>query len=147
MTIKNILEYPNLGLRINAKPVKKFNNSIKKIIKDMKDTLYNSSGIGLAATQINIHKQIIIIDITNNKNNLLIFINPIIIKKSKKNKINKEGCLSIPKIYKNISRISKIKIQFQNIFGKIFIFKIKGILSFCIQHEIDHLNGKLIIDY
>lgn len=146
MSILKILKYPDPRLKIIAKSINKFNNSIKKIIKNMKDTMYNSSGIGLAATQVNIHKKIIIIDIFKKKKKLLIFINPNIIWKSKKKIFNKEGCLSFPGIYKKILRFNKIKIKFQNIKGKNFKFKINGILSFCIQHEIDHLNGKLFIN-
>lgn len=146
MSIKNIIQYPDQRLRLIAKPVKKINTYIKKIINDMFDTMYANNGIGLAATQINIQKKIIIINAIKTQENPLILINPIILKKKGIIK-TEERCLSIPKKKAYISRFKEIKIQALNYNGKKIQLKAKKLLSICIQHEIDHLLGKLFIDY
>ncbi|UNB92360.1 MAG: peptide deformylase [gamma proteobacterium endosymbiont of Trioza apicalis] len=146
MSILKLLIYPDKKLRKIAKPVKKINYVIKQNIKNMFKTMYKKKGIGLAATQININKQIIVIDISKNKNKNIVLINPIIINKYGDYSIN-EGCLSIPKYYAYIKRAKKIIVKAININNKIYIFKAKNLLAVCIQHEIDHLLGRLFIDY
>lgn len=146
MSIKNILLFPDHRLRKIAKPIKKINKITKKIIQDMFDTMYKNNGIGLAATQINIHQQIIVIKKNIQNNPPLILINPKILKSKGNIKIT-ESCLSLPNIKKKIPRSYYIKIKATNYNGKNIILKVKSLLAICIQHEIDHLIGKLIIDY
>lgn len=146
MTIKKILQFPDNRLRKIAKPVKKIGKITKKIINDMFDTMNAHHGIGLAATQINIHQQIIIIKKNIQKNKPLILINPIILKASGNINI-KESCLSIPNIEKKINRAYYVQIQSINYNGKKIILHAESLLAVCIQHEIDHLIGKLFIDH
>ncbi len=146
MSILKILIHPNKILRKKSKKIKKYNNKLKKNIKNMFNTMYTYNGIGLSGIQVNIRKSIIIIDILRKKNSKLVFINPKIIKKKKK--INsKEGCLSIPNKYLNIIRYKYLILKAYTIKGEKKIYHTKNLLSICIQHEIDHINGKLIIDY
>ncbi len=146
MSILKILIYPNKNLRKKTKPVKNFNSNLKKNIKNMFETMYFYKGIGLAATQVNIKKSIIVIDLSINKNKKLILINPKIKEKNGITNIQ-ESCLSIPNLQLKINRSKFIILETFNIKGKKIIIKAKGLLSICIQHEIDHLNGKLFIDY
>ncbi|WP_343192817.1 peptide deformylase [Buchnera aphidicola (Taiwanaphis decaspermi)] len=142
MTIYKILHYPDKRLRKLSEPVIYINDNIKKITNDMFDTMYKNNGIGLAAPQINIHLQIIVI----NTKKKMILINPKLI--SKKGCIEfKEGCLSIPNEIANIKRSKNIIVESMDIDGKLKKIKATGILSVCIQHEIDHLKGKLFIDH
>ncbi len=143
MSISKIIIYPNKKLRKKSEKIKIFDYKLKNIIKNMFDTMYHFNGIGLAAIQININKSIIIVDFKKKKK---ILINPKIIKKSG-SIITQEGCLSIPNFFYYIKRHNKIYVKAKNIKGKIIKFKSKGLLSVCIQHEIDHTKGKLFIDY
>ncbi|WWP02463.1 MAG: peptide deformylase [Candidatus Dasytiphilus stammeri] len=146
MTIKKILFYPDKRLRIIAKPVTIISNDIIKIVNDMFDTMYDANGIGLAATQIDIHKRIIVIDISEKQNEKIVLINPEILEQSGSSSIE-EGCLSIPTQKHFISRAEKIKIKALDLQGNFFIMVADNLISICIQHEIDHLEGKLFIDY
>ncbi|NIH16501.1 MAG: peptide deformylase [Buchnera aphidicola (Periphyllus lyropictus)] len=148
MSILKILKYPNIKLRKISKPVKNFNNDLKNIINNMLETMRKNNGIGLAAIQINIKLQIIVIEKIHPLKKVLILINPKIKKKSKKIIKIKEGCLSIPKYeYITNSRSKNILVKAYNKYGEKFFIKAKNMLSVCIQHEIDHLKGKLFIDY
>ncbi|VAX76770.1 peptide deformylase [Buchnera aphidicola] len=147
MSIRKILKFPDQRLRWQSRPIKKINQYTKRIISDMFDTMYANNGIGLAAPQINIHQQIIVISSLSPKQPELILINPRILKKKKKYIQSTEGCLSIPLITSTIYRSKYIKIKAQDSFGKSFILEAKSLLSICIQHEMDHLIGKLFIDY
>ena len=143
-----ILHHPNKRLRIVAKPVKTIDNSIKLLINNMLETMYDVSGIGLAATQVDTHKRVIVIDIPECTEKPLFLINPEIIEKSTEKILEyKEGCLSIPDYKENIARSKHIKITYLNEQGKKLELTAEGLLSICIQHEIDHLNGILFIDY
>ncbi|BBA84859.1 peptide deformylase [endosymbiont of Pachyrhynchus infernalis] len=146
MTILNILIYPNKNLNKVAKLVKNINLNIKKIISDMIDTMYYNKGIGLSATQVNINKRIIVIDVSESKNNPLILINPIILNKNNNIEII-EGCLSFPNIFLKTKRFNEILIRFTNINNEVNTLEVDNLLSVCIQHEIDHLNGILFIKY
>ncbi|WP_343126476.1 peptide deformylase [Buchnera aphidicola] len=147
MTIQKILKFPNLKLRTIATPVKKVDKNIKKIIHDMLDTMYAYQGLGLAAPQINVHKQIIVISpIFPHKKNLIL-INPKILKKKKITKKFEEGCLSIPNKTAFLKRYNNLKLKAINYYGKKIILNTQELLSICIQHEMDHLIGKLFIDY
>ncbi|XZQ55183.1 MAG: peptide deformylase [Arsenophonus sp.] len=146
MSLLNILYYPDERLRKVAKPVKKINAEIKDIVNNMFETMYKKEGIGLAATQINFHKRIIVIDISESHNKKLLLINPFILKKYGEIGIE-EGCLSIPEQRAFVLRSKWIKIKALDINGNIFQLEADDLLAICIQHEIDHLNGKLFIDY
>ncbi|NIH41159.1 MAG: peptide deformylase [Buchnera aphidicola (Periphyllus aceris)] len=147
MSILKILKYPNKKLRNIAKPVRNFNKKIKNIVNDMFETMYKKKGIGLAAIQVNINRQIIVIDKIYPLKNPIVLINPKIIKKNGKINI-KEGCLSIPKYeYITHSRSQFITVKAFNISGKKILIRAESILSVCLQHEIDHLKGILFIDY
>ena len=146
MTILNILKYPDQRLYKVAREVKVVNNEIKTLISDMAETMYEAPGIGLAATQVDFHQRIIIIDISEDKNNLLVMINPILLE-SKGEEINQEGCLSVPEVFEKVKRADWIKISAIDINGKKFEIEADGLLAVCIQHEMDHLEGKVFVDY
>ena len=146
MTILNILKYPDQRLYKVAREVKVVNNEIKTLISDMAETMYEAPGIGLAATQVDFHQRIIIIDISEDKNNLLVMINPILLE-SKGEEINQEGCLSVPEVFEKVKRADWIKISAIDINGKKFELETDGLLAVCIQHEMDHLEGKVFVDY
>ena len=144
----NILTFPDPRLRKVAQPVIKFDKSLKKLTEDMLETMYESNGIGLAATQVNVHKRVIVIDISDDKSNPKIFINPEYeIKDNKSLFTFSEGCLSIPGFNEEITRPDKIFLKWQDVNGNFHEEEPEGILTVCIQHEIDHLEGKLMVDY
>jgi len=146
MTILNILKYPDERLYKVAREVKVVNKEIKTLISDMAETMYEAPGIGLAATQVDFHQRIIIIDISEDKNNLLVLINPILLE-SKGEEFNQEGCLSVPEVFEKVKRAEWIKISAIDINGKKFELEADGLLAVCIQHEMDHLEGKVFVDY
>lgn len=146
MAILEILHFPDPRLRTKAKPVEHITPKIKDLVEDMFDTMYHAPGIGLAATQINVHRQIIVIDVSETKNQRLCLINPRIVL-ADGNSCHEEGCLSVPDIHENIIRAALIQVQALDINGKEFNLTAEGLLATCIQHEIDHLNGKLFVDY
>ncbi|MCV2518590.1 MAG: peptide deformylase [Candidatus Lightella neohaematopini] len=145
MSILKILYYPDRKLKQKANLVSDIDHDINKIISDMLETMYFAKGIGLAATQVNINKCIIVIDISKKHNQQLILINPKIIKRIGKI-VMEEGCLSIPNISAPVIRSEKIILQSLDCYGKLFELQAESLLSVCIQHEIDHLNGLLFID-
>ena len=147
MTILKILEFPDERLRIKAKPVLVFDSNLKKLVGDMAETMYAAPGIGLAATQVNIHKRVIVVDVSNEKNNLKVLINPKLIKNSLEKKTHEEGCLSVPGVYEEVDRPDAVEILYQDISGKTCTIETNGLLSVCIQHEMDHLLGKVFVDY
>ena len=146
MTILNILKYPDERLYKVAREVKVVNKEIKTLISNMAETMYEAPGIGLAATQVDFHQRIIIIDISEDKNNLLVLINPILLE-SKGEEFNQEGCLSVPEVFEKVKRADWIKISAIDINGKKFELEADGLLAVCIQHEMDHLEGKVFVDY
>ena len=146
MTILNILNYPDPRLHNLATPVKKVTEQHKKLIKDMAETMYAAPGIGLAATQVNQHEQIIVIDISESKDSLLVLVNPKIIDK-RGEQVCEEGCLSVPGIYEKVQRAEWVKIKALDDCGKLFELETDGLLSVCIQHEMDHLLGKVFVEY
>ena len=149
MAVLQILTIPDPRLKYKSINVKNFDKNLEKIINDMFDTLYASgNGIGLAAPQVNIHQKIIVMDLREDeKSNPRIFINPRIIKFSSEKNINEEGCLSIPEFYAEVERPSKIEVEWFDSKGKKLKKEMTGLLSICMQHEIDHLNGVLFIDH
>ena len=142
-----VLHFPDKRLRKVAQPVEKVDREIKNIIEQMFFTMYEEKGIGLAAPQVNIDKRIILIDVSENKNEKIFLINPQIISLSKDLDTMEEGCLSVPGFYESVSRPKTIKVSSLDIDGKQIEFKAEGLLATCIQHEIDHLNGKLFVDH
>jgi len=144
--ILNILKYPDKRLRTIAKPVVSVDETIKQQVKDMFETMYEAPGIGLAATQVNFHKRIIVIDISDQCNEPICLINPEIIEKSGEIEWE-EGCLSVPDYYENIIRANDIKVQALNQHGETFELEASEMLSVCIQHEVDHLDGILFVDH
>ena len=146
MTILNILKYPDQRLYTIANEVKVVNSKIKKLISDMAETMYSAPGIGLAATQVDVHQRIIVIDISEDKNNLLVLINPRLLEK-RGEETNKEGCLSVPEVFEKVKRAEWIKVSALDENGKKFELEAEGLLAVCIQHEVDHLLGKVFVDY
>jgi len=146
MTILNILKYPDERLYKVAREVKVVNKEIKTLISNMAETMYEAPGIGLAATQVDFHQRIIIIDISEDKKNLLVLINPILLE-SKGEEFNQEGCLSVPEVFEKVKRAEWIKISAIDINGKKIELEADGLLAVCIQHEMDHLEGKVFVDY
>ena len=146
MTILDILNYPDPRLHKVASIVDEINSEIISIVRDMTETMYAAPGIGLSATQVNYHKKIIIIDISEKKDDLLILINPEIVSSDGQQE-SQEGCLSVPGIYETVKRASEISIRALNIEGDVIEFAVDGKLSICIQHEMDHLMGKVFVEY
>ncbi len=146
MAILNILNYPDPRLHTIAKPVKVVDETIAKLIKDMSDTMYDAPGVGLAATQVNQHIQLIVIDTSETKDDLLVLINPKIIAKSGIQDFE-EGCLSVPGVYESVTRAVKITVEALDRNGKTFKLDAEGLQGVCIQHEMDHLLGKVFVEY
>ncbi len=144
--ILDILKYPDKRLRTIAKPVVSVDETIKQQVKDMFETMYEAPGIGLAATQVNFHQRIIVIDVSDQCNEPICLINPEVIEKSGEIQWE-EGCLSVPDYYENVIRANDIKVQALNQHGEIFELEASEMLSVCIQHEIDHLDGILFVDH
>ncbi|MEC9375615.1 MAG: peptide deformylase [Pseudomonadota bacterium] len=146
MAIREILEYPDPRLRNIASTVDRVGDAIRELIEDMLETMYASNGIGLAATQVNVHKRVIVIDISEEKNDPLCFINPELLQVNG-SITSDEGCLSVPDIYEPVDRAENILVGALDRNGRTIESSAEGLLAVCIQHEIDHLNGKLFVDY
>jgi len=146
MAIRNILHFPDPRLRQVAAPVEEVDDEIRTLVDDMAETMYDAPGIGLAATQIDAHKRVIVIDTSPDHSSLLVLINPEIVHGEGQQNLE-EGCLSVPGIYEKVSRFEKIKVRALGKDGKSFELEAEDLLSVCIQHEIDHLDGKVFVDY
>jgi peptide deformylase len=146
MTTLTILNYPDPRLHKVAKPIAEVNNAIRNLVVDMAETMYAAPGIGLAATQVDQHIQLIVIDTSKEQNDLLVFINPKIVAKSGQ-KEYEEGCLSVPGVYETVTRAEKITVEALDKEGKPFTLDAEGLLAVCIQHEMDHLLGKVFVEY
>lgn len=146
MSILPILQYPDERLHKVAKKVESITGAIHKLISDMAETMYAAPGIGLAATQVDAHLQLIVIDVSETHDDLLVLINPELVSSEGENKFE-EGCLSVPGIYDKVNRAEKIEIRALNAQGKEFTLKTEGLLSVCIQHEMDHLKGKVFVEH
>ncbi|HOY71053.1 MAG TPA: peptide deformylase [Methylotenera sp.] len=146
MAILEILNYPDPRLHTVAKPIKEVDASIRRLIDDMAQTMYAAPGIGLAATQVNQHIQLLIIDTSEEKNQLQVFINPKIIEKDGEREFE-EGCLSVPGVYETVTRAAHIKVEALDKNGQTFSLEAEGLLAVCIQHEMDHLLGKVFVEY
>lgn len=146
MAILDILVYPDDRLRTVAKPVKSVDEKIRRLVADMTETMYDANGIGLAATQVDVHLQVIVLDISEQRNEPRVLINPAIIERHGEQQLD-EGCLSVPEYYAPVKRAEKIAITALDAEGEIFELHAEGLLAICIQHEIDHLQGKVFVDY
>ncbi|GAA5131109.1 peptide deformylase [Thalassotalea piscium] len=147
MAILPVLRFPDQRLRKKAAPVTEVNDKIKNIVSDMFDTMYDENGVGLAATQVDIHLQIVVIDVSENKEQSYVLINPEIIRRNDETMINEEGCLSVPGCYAKVDRHTKVAVKALDINGIPFELDAEELLSICIQHELDHLKGILFVDY
>ena len=146
MTVLTVLHYPDDRLRTVAKPVATITDQTRQLVADLLDTMYDENGIGLAATQVNVHQRVVVIDVSESRDQPQIFINPEIIAKSG-DTTYEEGCLSVPQSYANVERAAEVTVKAQNTEGEWFELKADGLLAICLQHELDHLVGKLFIDY
>ena len=146
MTVLTVLHYPDDRLRTVAKPVAQITDQTRQIVTDMLETMYDENGIGLAATQVNIHQRIVVIDVSESRDQAKVFINPEIIRKSG-DTTYEEGCLSVPQSYANVERAAEVTVKAQGVDGEWFELHADGLLAICLQHELDHLVGKLFIDY
>lgn len=142
-----ILEFPDPRLRTRAKPVEQVDDSIRLLARDMLETMYDAPGIGLAATQVNRHIRMLVLDVSEEKNQPMVFINPEFSPVGADRKSYDEGCLSVPGFYEPVERPDRIRVKALNEQGQPFELEADGLLSVCIQHEIDHLDGKLFVDY
>ncbi|MBU6459446.1 MAG: peptide deformylase [Proteobacteria bacterium] len=146
MALLTILRYPDPRLHTEAVPVERFDNQLHQLLDDMSETMYANIGVGLAATQVDVHVQAIVIDLSEKQNQKLEIINPQIVNSSG-DIIFEEGCLSLPGIYERVKRAETIELQFQNRNGNNMLLKAEGLLAVCIQHEMDHLKGHVFIEY
>jgi peptide deformylase len=147
MAILEILEYPDKRLRTIAKPVTEVTDNIRKIVDDMFDTMYEAPGIGLAASQVNVHQRIVTMDLSEDKSEPLVFINPEVTVLDGELESMQEGCLSVPGFYEDVTRIEHCLVKALDRNGKPFELEARGLLAVCIQHDLDHLEGKLMVDY
>ncbi|SDN82161.1 peptide deformylase [Polaromonas sp. JS666] len=147
MSQLTILRYPDPRLHTVAKPVAAVDARLRKLADDMFETMYEASGIGLAATQVNVHERLIVIDVSEERNQPMVLINPEILWASEEKRVGDEGCLSVPGIYDGVERSTSIKVQALDLDGKSQVYEAEGMLAVCIQHEMDHLLGKVFVEY
>ncbi len=146
MALLDILTVPDSRLRKVARPVTEVDDATRALVDDMFDTMYNAPGIGLAATQVNVHKRVVVMDLSEDKSDAIVLINPELVAREGE-KVMQEGCLSIPGIFEDITRAASVTVKALDRDGKPFEREADGLLAACIQHEIDHLDGKLFLDY
>lgn len=147
MSILNILRYPDPRLHKRAKPVTIFDDRLKELVADMAETMYDAPGVGLAASQVDVHEQLLVIDASETNTELRIFINPEILWASEEKKVYDEGCLSVPGIYDGVERPAEVRVRALDLQGNSFEIHADGFLAVVIQHEMDHLIGKVFVDY
>ena len=147
MALLPILRYPDPRLKTVATPVTQFDDALVKLTQDMAETMYDAPGVGLAATQVNVHKRIIVIDVTEDNSGLTVFINPEIIQASKESKVYEEGCLSVPGVFEDVERPARVTVRALDGQGQSFTLEAEGLLAVCLQHEIDHLDGKVFVQH
>lgn len=147
MALLNILQYPDPRLHKVAKPVAAVDDRIRKLVADMAETMYEAPGVGLAATQVDVHERVITIDVSETRDELRVFINPEIVWASAERKVWDEGCLSVPDIYDKVERPDRVRVRALNEKGETFELEADGLLAVCIQHEMDHLMGKVFVEY
>jgi peptide deformylase len=146
MALLPILRFPDVRLKKVATPITQIDDSIKKLVTDMAETMYEAPGIGLAATQVDVHKRLMVIDTSEDKTDLRVFINPVI-DRLEGAQTGEEGCLSVPGIYDKVERAERVTVNFLDLEGKKQSITTDGLLAVCIQHELDHLDGKVFVDH
>ena len=146
MAVLNILRYPDARLHKVAAPVTVFDVALKRLVADMAETMYAAPGIGLAATQVDVHKKVIVVDVSERRDSLVVLVNPEIVEAVGVSDIE-EGCLSVPSIYELVERAERVKVRAYDQNGTAFTLEAQGLLAVCIQHEMDHLKGKVFIEY
>ena len=146
MSVLTIIEFPDPRLRTKAEPVRVFDADLKQFVADMFETMYEANGVGLAATQVNVHQQVLVADMSEERNEPLVLINAQIVEKDGA-QVYQEGCLSFPGIYADVTRALKVKVKAQDVDGNTIEREFEGPLAVCIQHEMDHLAGKVFVDY
>lgn len=147
MALLPILQFPDPRLHTVAKPVAQVDDRIRQLVRDMAETMYAAPGVGLAATQVNVHERVVVIDVSEEGDDLLALINPEIIWKSDDKQVYEEGCLSVPGIYDKVERSASIRVRALNEQGETYEFDAEGLLAVCVQHELDHLLGKVFVEY
>ena len=145
MATLNILRYPDARLHKQAAPVTVFDDALKRLVADLAETMYTAPGIGLAATQVDIHKQVIVVDVSERRDSLVVLVNPEIVDATGVSDIE-EGCLSVPGVYELVERAERVKVRAFDQNGNAFTLEAQGLLAVCIQHEIDHLKGKVFVE-
>jgi peptide deformylase len=146
MAILNILRYPDARLHKVALPVTVFDEGLRTLVRDMTETMYAAPGVGLAATQVDIHKQVIVVDVSDRRDSPVVLVNPEVVESFGVSDIE-EGCLSVPGIYETVERAERVRVRAHDQHGKSFTLEAQGLLAVCIQHEMDHLKGKVFIEY
>jgi peptide deformylase len=146
MALLPILEFPDPRLRTRAAPVQQFDAALKQLIADMLQTMYAAPGIGLAATQVNVHRALLVMDVSSENNEPQIYINPQIVTRDGV-EVSEEGCLSVPNIFEEVERSARVRVRAQDADGRPFERDLEGLAAVCLQHEMDHLAGKLFVDY
>jgi len=146
MALLPILEFPDPRLRTRAQPVTEFDGALKQLADDMLQTMYAAPGVGLAATQVNVHRQLIVMDAGGEKKDPQVYINPEIISREGV-EVTEEGCLSVPNIYEEVERAARVRVRARDLTGRSFERELDGLAAVCLQHEMDHLTGKLFVDY
>ncbi|MCG1041071.1 peptide deformylase [Mycetohabitans sp. B8] len=147
MALLNILHYPDKRLHKVAKPVERVDERIRKLVADMAETMYAAPGVGLAATQVDVHERVVVIDVSDTRDALRVFINPELVWSSDERRVNEEGCLSVPGIYDSVERAERVRVRALNENGEPFELECEGLQAICIQHEMDHLLGKVFVEY
>ena len=142
----SILEFPDKRLRTVAKPVETFDAELSRLVDDMFETMYDAPGIGLAATQVDVHRRLLVLDVSEDRSRPMVFINPEILS-AEGHQVYQEGCLSVPGIYADVTRAATIRVRAQDRTGEVFELDADGLLAVCVQHEMDHLAGKVFVDY
>ena len=146
MALLPILRFPDVRLKKVAAPIVKIDESLRQLVNDMAETMYEAPGIGLAATQVDVHKQLVIIDISEDKSDLRVFINPRL-ERCEGLQEGEEGCLSVPGIYEKVERAEQVTVHYLDLEGNAQSLVAEGLLAVCLQHELDHLNGKVFVDH
>lgn len=147
MALLPILKYPDPRLHKIAKPVVEVDDRVRQIVKDMTETMYEAEGVGLAATQVDIHERIVVIDVSDERDDLLVLINPQIVARSDDKIVYEEGCLSVPGVYDKVERANQVTLEALDEQGKKYTLEADGLLAICIQHELDHLVGKVFVEH
>src|SRR6204780_2065782 len=146
MALLPILEFPDPRLRVRAEPVQQFDAALQRLIADMLETMYAAPGIGLAATQVNVHRALLVMDTSQDKNQPQVFINPEILSRDGV-EVSEEGCLSVPNVFEEVERAARVRVRARDADGQTFERDLEGLAAVCLQHEMDHLLGKLFVDY